>query len=72
MIRFWGGATGYKHAELGLADPNDLARTAFARSSPTRSRKAAGDAMPFNLRFAEMTTAIGVQGGHQDLTAEPR
>ena len=25
--------------------------------------------MPFNLRFAELTTAIGVQGGHQRLTA---
>jgi iron complex outermembrane receptor protein len=24
---------------------------------------------PFNLRFAEMTTALGAQGGHQDLTA---
>ena len=25
--------------------------------------------MPFNLRFAELTTALGVQGGHQELTA---
>ena len=25
--------------------------------------------MPFNLRFVELTTAIGVQGGHQRLTA---
>jgi iron complex outermembrane receptor protein len=25
--------------------------------------------MPFNLRFAELTTAVGVQGGHQELTA---
>jgi iron complex outermembrane receptor protein len=25
--------------------------------------------MPFNLRFAELTTAIGVQGGHQRLAA---
>ena len=24
---------------------------------------------PFNLRFATLTTAIGVQGGHQELTA---
>jgi iron complex outermembrane receptor protein len=25
--------------------------------------------MPFNLRFAELTTALGVQAGHQELTA---
>jgi iron complex outermembrane receptor protein len=25
--------------------------------------------LPFNLRFAELTTAVGVQGGHQRLTA---
>ena len=25
--------------------------------------------MPFDLRFAALTTAIGIQAGHQDLTA---
>ena len=40
-IRFWAGATDYKHNEIGLADPADPSPTACARPSPTRSRKAA-------------------------------
>ena len=41
-VRFWAGATDYKHNEIGLADPADpLDRWACGRPSPTRSRKAA-------------------------------
>ena len=40
-VRFWAGATDYKHNEIGLADPADLSTSACGRPSPTRSRKAA-------------------------------
>ena len=40
-IRFWAGATDYKHNEIGLADRHDPTRSACGRPSPTRSRKAA-------------------------------
>jgi iron complex outermembrane recepter protein len=71
VIRFWGGATDYKHAELGLADPNDLASDGIRQIFTNKEQEGRVEVtlMPFNLRFAEMTTAIGVQGGHQDLTA---
>ena len=45
--------------------PPIRAPTAFARPSPTRRPRAALEVQlaPFNLRFAELTTAIGVQAG---------
>jgi iron complex outermembrane recepter protein len=70
-IRFWGGVTDYKHNELGLADPNDLSSDGVRQTFTNKEQEARVEAQlaAFDLRFASLTTAIGVQGGHQDLTA---
>jgi len=71
VIRFWGGVTDYKHRELGLADPLFLSTDGVRQIFTNKEQEARLEATlkPFNLRFAEMTTAIGVQAGHQQLTA---
>lgn len=70
-IRFWGGVTDYKHNELGLADPADLSSEGVRQTFTNKEQEGRVEAQlaPFNLRFASLTTAIGVQGGHQELTA---
>ena len=64
-IRFWWGDTDYKHNELGFADPANAAhrrRAADLHQQGTgRPRRSA--TTPVNLRFATLTTAVGVQGG---------
>jgi iron complex outermembrane receptor protein len=70
-IRFWAGATDYRHNELGLADPFDL--TTDGRRQTFTNKEQEGrlevQLLPMNLRFATLTTALGMQGGHQELTA---
>ena len=69
-IRFWWGATDYKHDEIGFdgLDPaTDGIRQTF--TSKDLEGRVEVQLAPFNLRFAELTTAIGVQGGRQQLTA---
>lgn len=70
-IRFWGGATDYKHNEIGLADVNDLSSAGVRQTFTNKEQEGRVEAQlaPFDLRFASLTTAIGVQGGHQELTA---
>jgi iron complex outermembrane recepter protein len=70
-IRFWGGVTDYKHNEIGLADPADLTSAGVRQTFTNKEQEGRVEAQlaPFNLRFATLTTAIGVQGGHQELTA---
>lgn len=70
-IRFWGGVTDYKHNEIGLADPANLASDGIRQTFTNKEHEGRVEAQlaPFNLRFATLTTAIGVQGGHQELTA---
>ncbi len=70
-IRFWGGATDYKHNELGLADPTNPASDGIRQTFTNKEQEGRIEAQlaPVNLRFATLTTAIGVQGGHQELTA---
>ena len=70
-IRFWGGITDYKHNELGLADDTNPASDGVRQIFTNKEQEARVEAqsVPFDLRFASLTTAIGVQGGHQDLTA---
>ena len=70
-IRFWGGVTDYKHNELGLADDTDLASDGIRQTFTNQEQEARAEAqlVPFDLRFATLTTAIGVQSGHQRLTA---
>jgi iron complex outermembrane receptor protein len=71
VIRFWGGVTDYKHSEIGLADPLDLGSDGVRQIFTNKEQEGRLEVTlkPFNLRFAEMTTAIGVQAGHQELTA---
>jgi iron complex outermembrane recepter protein len=70
-IRFWGGVTDYRHSEIGLADDTNLATDGVRQLFTNKEQEGRVEAQlaPFNLRFATLTTAIGVQGGHQDLTA---
>lgn len=70
-IRFWGGVTDYKHNEIGLADDTNLASDGVRQTFTNKEQESRVEAQlaPFNLRFATLTTALGVQGGHQELTA---
>lgn len=70
-LRFWGGVTDYKHSELGLEDPADLTSDAVHQTFTNKEQEGRLEMQlaPFNLRFAALTTALGVQGGHQELTA---
>ena len=70
-LRFWGGLTDYKHNELGLEDPADLTSDTVHQTFTNKEQEGRVEAQlaPFNLRFASLTTAIGVQGGYQKLTA---
>jgi iron complex outermembrane receptor protein len=70
-IRFWGGVTDYKHNELGLADDTDPASDGVRQTFTNKEQEGRIETQlsPFDLRFAALTTAVGVQGGHQELTA---
>lgn len=70
-VRFWAGATDYKHNEIGLADPADPSTDGVRQTFTNKEQEARVEVqmMPFNARFAAVTTAIGLQAGHQELTA---
>ena len=70
-VRFWGGVTDYKHNELGLADDTNPASDGIQQTFTNKEQEGRVEAQlsPFDLRFAALTTAVGVQGGHQELTA---
>src|SRR3981189_96120 len=70
-VRFWAGATDYRHNELGLADPADLTTDGVRQTFTNKEQEARVEVqlMPFNARFATVTTAFGLQAGHQELTA---
>ncbi|MGN8549868.1 TonB-dependent receptor [Bradyrhizobium sp. 13971] len=70
-VRFWVGATDYRHNELGLADPTDPFSDGVRQTFTNKEQEARVEVqmMPFNARFATVTTAFGVQAGHQELTA---
>jgi iron complex outermembrane receptor protein len=70
-IRFWVGATDYKHNELALADAADPASDGVRQTFTNKEQEGRMEVQfaPSNLRFAALTTAIGVQGSHQELTA---
>ena len=69
-IRYWWGYTNYKHDEIGF-DGIDPAADGIRQTFTNKDLEGRAEIqlVPFNLRFAELTTAIGVQGGHQRLTA---
>lgn len=70
-VRFWLGATDYKHNELGLADPANLGSDGIRQTFTNKEQEARVEVQltPFDLRFATLTTALGVQAWHQRLTA---
>ena len=70
-VRFWAGATDYKHNEIGLADPADLSTVGVRQTFTNKEQEGRVEVQmtPFNARFAAVTTAFGVQAGHQQLTA---
>ncbi len=70
-VRFWAGATNYRHNEIGLADTADLNSSGIRQTFTNREEEIRTEVqlMPFNARFAEVTTAFGIQAGHQELSA---
>jgi iron complex outermembrane recepter protein len=70
-VRFWAGATDYKHNEIGLADPNDPVTLGVRQifSNKEQEGRLEVQLTPFNARFAAVTMAFGLQAGHQELTA---
>ncbi|MGY3124163.1 iron complex outermembrane receptor protein [Bradyrhizobium sp. S3.14.4] len=70
-IRFWAGTTDYRHNEIGLADPADPNTDGVRQTFTNKEQEIRTEVqlMPFNARFAEVTTALGFQVGHQELTA---
>ena len=70
-IRFWTSATDYKHNEIGLADPADPTTLGVRQTFTSREQEGRVELqmMPFNARFAAVTSAFGLQGGHQELNA---
>jgi iron complex outermembrane receptor protein len=70
-IRFWGGITDYKHNEIGSADPADPSSDGVRQTFTNKEQEGRVEVqfVPMNLRFAALTSAVGVQAGHQDLTA---
>ncbi|WP_407157793.1 TonB-dependent receptor [Bradyrhizobium sp. STM 3557] len=70
-VRFWAGATDYRHNELGYLDPADPTTDGVRQTFTNKEQEVRVEVqlMPFNARFAEITTAFGLQAGHQELTA---
>ena len=70
-IRFWVGSTDYKHDEIGLLDPTDPATDGIRQTFTNQEQEGRVEVQltPFDLRFATLTSAVGVQVGHQQLTA---
>ncbi len=70
-VRFWAGVTDYKLDEIGLADDTDPNSSGVRQTFTNKEQEGRVEMQlaPVNLRFASLTTALGVQGGHQELTA---
>jgi iron complex outermembrane receptor protein len=70
-IRYWLGYTDYKHNEVGLENPADLTTEGTRQTFTNKESEGRVEVQlaPFRLNFAELTTALGVQASHQQLTA---
>lgn len=70
-VRFWLGATDYRHDEIGLADAANPASDGVRQTFINKEQEGRIELqlMPFNARFAVVTTAIGLQASHQQLDA---
>ncbi|MDB5598526.1 MAG: hypothetical protein JWN71_570 [Xanthobacteraceae bacterium] len=68
-IRFWLGASDYKHNELGLGgDGTDGVRATFKNQE--QEARVEMQSMPFDTRFGQLTSAVGAQFGNQRLGTE--
>jgi len=70
-IRLWVGITDYKHRELGLEDAGDPASDGTHQVFTNKEQEGRIEVQfaPVKLGAVPMTTAIGLQAGHQELTA---
>ncbi|OYU89919.1 MAG: TonB-dependent receptor [Bradyrhizobiaceae bacterium PARB1] len=69
-IRFWAGATNYKHDEIGLEEGGTGAPHVHQTfTNKEQEGRVEVQMMPFNAGFAAVTTAFGIQASHQELTA---
>src|SRR5690606_19281694 len=70
-VRLWVGVTDYKHDERGLEDGADRSSDGVHQTFTDRSQEGRVEVQltPYDLGFARVTTAVGIQGGHQQLTA---
>jgi iron complex outermembrane receptor protein len=70
-VRFWAGITDYRHDEVGRADAADPASDGVRQTFTNKEQEGRVELqmMPFDARFATVTTAFGVQASHQELTA---
>ncbi len=66
-IRFWLGNTDYRHFELADEGGFDGVQQTFTNRE--QEGRVEVTLTPFDLRFASVTTAVGVQGQYQRLTA---
>lgn len=70
-VRFWAGVTDYKHNEIGRTDPADFSTDGVRQTFTNKEQEGRVEVQfaPLNVRFAALTTAVGVQASHQELTA---
>lgn len=70
-VRIWLGVTDYKHHERGLEEADDPSSDGIHQTFTDRSQEGRLEVelAPYRLGGVAVTTAVGVQGGHQDLTA---
>jgi len=71
VIRFWAGVTDYKHNEIGRSDPDDFSTDGVRQTFTNKEQEGRVEVQfaPLNARFASLTTALGAQVSHQELTA---
>jgi iron complex outermembrane receptor protein len=70
-IRYWLGYVDYKHDERGLEVPGDPTTEGIHQTFTNKEQEGRVEVQfaPFRANFAAITTAVGVQAGHQRLTA---
>ena len=63
-VRFWAGATDYKHNEIGLADPADPATVGVRQTFTNKEQEGRVEVqlMPFNARFADAHDRVRLAG----------
>ncbi|AMN40024.1 TonB-dependent receptor [Rhodoplanes sp. Z2-YC6860] len=70
-IRYWAGVTDYKHNEIGYAVPGDPTTDGVRQVFTNKGQEGRLEVQfaPFRANFASITTAVGVQGSHEEISA---